>query len=182
MRKLAPSEKTLFLILCGAVFLALNLLSFKIFLAKRQQVQLEITKTKTTLAEGRGIIQLAQVLEPANSWIHQHPLPIWTPDQASSELLKSERDQAEKNSLKIIDENLLPAHPSKNADSVSVQIKITGPFEGVMKFLFALQNPTAWRTIERFIIKSDAEPSKVIIEFELKQFFKLPGASTKIAK
>ena len=179
MRKLAPSEKTLFLILCGAVFLSLNLLGLKTFLNKRQQLQLEIEKAKLTLEEGRTTIQLAELLEPANNWIHQHPLPIWTPDQASSELLKCERDEAEKDNLKIVEENLLPAHASKNADYVSVQVKVNGPFEGLVKFLFALQNPTAWRAIDKFIIKSDAEPTKVIMELELKQFFKLPNTSGK---
>ena len=182
MRKLAPSEKTLFLILCGAVFLALNLLSLKIFLSKRQQLQLEVEKAKSTLEEGRTTIELAELLEPANNWIHQHPLPIWTPDQASSELLKCERDEAEKDNLKIIEENLLPAHASKNADFVIVQAKVNGPFEGLVKFLFALQNPTAWRAIDKFVIKSDAEPTKVIMELELKQFFKLPDTSGKTEK
>jgi hypothetical protein len=174
MRKLAPNEKTLFLILCGAVFFALNLLSLKIFLNKKQQLQLEIEKEKTTLQEGRMTMELAELLGPAKDWIHQHPLPIWTPDQASSELLKCERDEAEKDNLKIVEENLLPPHNTKDADSVSVQAKISGPFEGVVKFLFALQNPTAWRAIDKFVMKSDAEPTKVVMEFELKQFFKLP--------
>lgn len=174
MRKLAPNEKTLFLILCCAVFFALNLLSLKMFLTKRQQLQLEIEKAKSTLQEGRMTIELADLLQPAKDWIHQHPLPSWTPDQASSELLKCERDEAEKNNLKIVEENLLPPHNSSNADSVSVQIKVNGPFEGLVKFLFAIQSPTAWRSVDKFIIKSDSEPTKVIMELELKQFFKLP--------
>ncbi len=182
MRKLAPNEKTLFLILCGAVFFALNLLSLKIFLTKKQQLQMEIEKAKATLEEGHMTIQLAELLEPAKEWIHQHPLPMWTPDQASSELLKCERNEAEKNNLKIVEENLLPPQNLKNADSVSVQAKINGPFEGLVKFLFALQNPTAWRSIDKFVIKSDTEPTKVIMELELKQFFKLPAASGKSEK
>ena len=172
MRKLAPSEKTLFLILLGAVFLALNLWSLKWLLGTRQHLQMEIMKMKTTIAEGYSTIDIAEALEPASDWIHQHPLPIWTDDQASSELLKCERGEAEKSGLKIVDENLLPPHSSKNADSVSVQTKISGPFDGLVKFLFAVQTPTAWRAIDKFVIKGDTEPSKVIIELELKQFFK----------
>lgn len=176
MRKLAPNEKTLFLILCGAVFLALNLLSLKIFLNKKQQLQLEIEKSTSTLQEGVMTIELARLLEPAKNWIHDHPMPSWTPDQASSELLKCERDEAEKNSLKIVEENLLPPHESKDAATVSVQVKVNGPFEGLVKFLFALQSPTAWRAIDKFVMKSDTEPTKVIMEFELKQFFKTRAA------
>src|SRR5689334_23149972 len=134
MRKLAPSEKTLFLALCGAVFLALNLLSLKAFLNVHQGLQSKISLMRTKIAEGRAAITVGESLMPATTWIHQHPLPLWNNDQASAELLKYERSEAEKNGLKIIEENLLPPHPSANAESVSVQIKLSGSFEGLVKF------------------------------------------------
>ncbi|HLB33552.1 MAG: hypothetical protein A3F67_06030 [Verrucomicrobia bacterium RIFCSPHIGHO2_12_FULL_41_10] len=174
MRKLAPSEKTLFLALCGALFLALNLWSFKIYLNALQGVQLKITNAKAKIAEEHSILNIADTLKPASTWISQHPLPIWNADQASSELLKQERSQAEKEDLKIIEENLLPPHFSENASSVIVQTKLSGPFTGVVKFLFALQYPTAWRVIDKFTMKSDTEANKVVVDLEIKQFFKQP--------
>jgi hypothetical protein len=177
MRKLAPSEKTLFLVLCGAVFLALNLISFKIFLNINQQLQSKVSALRTQLAEGRAIIMTAETLQPATTWVHQHPLPTWNNDKASAELLKCERTEAEKAGLKIIEENLLPTNNSSGASSVSVQAKISGSFEGLVKFLFALQNPTAWRAINKFVIKSDSEPTKIIIDLEIKQYFQTPAAS-----
>lgn len=172
MRKLASNEKVLFLALCGAVFLALNLLSLKVFLNISEGVQSNIATMRTKFSEGQASIAMAEALIPATSWIKQHPLPIWNDDQASSELLKNERSQAEQNGLKIIEENLLPPHTTPDADSVSVQTKLSGPLEGLVKFLFALQNPTAWRAINKFTMKSDNEPSKVVVDLEIKQFFK----------
>ncbi len=172
MRKLAPNEKTLFLALCGAVFLAINLLSLKVYLSASHGLQSKIVTMKTKIAENQAALTMAEMLKPATTWIHEHPLPIWSNDQASSELLKCERSEAEKNDLKIVEENLLPPHATENADSVSVQIKLSGPFEGLVKFLFALQTPTAWHAIDKFTMKSDPEPSKVIVDLELKQFFK----------
>ncbi|MFZ4115547.1 MAG: hypothetical protein ACOYK6_02345 [Chthoniobacterales bacterium] len=171
MRKLAPSEKTLFFVLCGAVFLALNLFSLKLFLNMHRVLQSKISTLNTQLAEGRSVIMMAEMLQPATTWIHQHPLPNWNNDQASAELLKCERNEAEKAGLKIIEENLLPPHTSSYGSSVSVQAKISGSFDGLVKFLFALQNPTAWRAINKFTIKSDSEPTKVIVDLEIKQFF-----------
>jgi hypothetical protein len=171
MRKLAPSEKTLFFVLCGAVFLALNLFSLKLFLNMHHVLQSKMSTLKMQLAEGRSVIMMAETLQPSTAWIHQHPLPHWNNDQASAELLKCERSEAEKASLKIIEENLLPPHASSYGSSVSVQAKVSGSFDGLVKFLFALQNPTAWRAINKFTIKSDSEPTKVIIDLEIKQFF-----------
>lgn len=177
MRKLAPSEKTLFLVLCGAVFLAINLLSFRLYLNMDRQLQSNISTVQSQIAQGRGIIMMAETIQPATEWIRQHPLPTWTGDQASTELLKFERNEAEKDGLKIIEENLLPPGSSTYSSSVSVQEKISGSFESLIKFLFALQNPTAWRAVNKFVIKSDSEPSKVIIDLEIKQFFlKSPNA------
>jgi hypothetical protein len=177
MRKLAPSEKTLFLVLCGAVFLAVNLISLKVFLNINEQLQSKISTLRNQLVEGRAIIMTAEKLQPAIAWMHEHPLPIWNNDKASAELLKCERTEAEKAGLKIIEENLLPTHSSFYATSVSVQAKISGSFDGLVKFLFALQTPTAWRVINKFIIKSDSDPTKVIIDLEMKQYFQTPATS-----
>ena len=112
MRKLAPNEKMLFLALCGAVFLALNLLSLKAFLNAHQNLQSKISTMKTKIAEGQTSIMVGETLVPATNWIHQHPLPVWNNDQASTELLKYERSEAEENGMKIMEENLLPPRPS----------------------------------------------------------------------
>lgn len=172
MRKLAPNEKTLFVVLCGAVFLALNLLSLRVFLNIHHQLESKVAGVRAKIAEAKNMLILGEELQPANDWLNAHPLPRWNNDQASAQLLKCERDEAEKNRLKILEENLLPPHSSSLADSVSVQIKLSGPFDGLVKFLFALQSPTAWRAISKFTIKSDTEPTKIIIELELKQFFR----------
>lgn len=171
MRKLAPSEKTLFLVLCGTIFLAINLLSFRLYLNMDRQLESNLHTVQSQITQGRGITMMAETIQTATEWIRQHPLPICTSDQASTELLKFERNEAEKNGLKIIEENLLPPYYSTYSSSVSVQEKISGSFEGLIKFLFALQNPTAWRAVNKFVIKSDSEPSKVIIDLEIKQFF-----------
>ncbi|MBX9742232.1 MAG: type II secretion system protein M [Chthoniobacterales bacterium] len=172
MRKLAPNEKTLFLVLCGAVFLALNLLSLRVFLNIHRELGSKIAGARSKIAEAKNIITLGEALQPAKDWLTAHPLPLWNNDQASAQLLKCERSEAEKNGLKILEENLLPPRASAIADSVSVQMKLSGPFEGLVKLLFELQSPTGWRAINKFIIKSDTEPTKVVIDLELKQFFR----------
>lgn len=177
MRQLAPSEKTLFFVLCGAVFLAINLLTFRLYVNLNHEFQSKISNLQNQIGEGRAITMMAETIQPATQWIHQHPLPVYTNEQASAELLKYERNEAEQAGLKIIEENLLPSHFSPYSSSVSVQVKISGSFDGLVKFLFNLQNPTAWRAINKFVIKSDSEPTKIIIDLEIKQYFQKSTAS-----
>ena len=64
----------------------------------------------------------------------------------------------------------------RSGPTVAVSVKLTGPFEGVVRMLFALQSPTAWRTIEKLALKSDAQPPNVVADLELHQYF-LPSTS-----
>lgn len=176
MRQLAPSEKILFLLLCGAVFIALNLLGFRAFLQARIKVQQAIVAAKSELASDQNWLELAKTLHPAMSWIKDHPLPTMQPDDASAKLLKLEQDEAEKAGLKVMEENLLPPQDIPQGSSAGVGVKLSGPFEGVVRFLFAMQTPTAWRAIDKLTLRSDTEPPNVIADLELRQYFH-PGVT-----
>ena len=176
MKPLASSEKTLFLILCGAIFIALNMLGFRAFLQARTKVQQAIVNSKTELASDHSWLDIAKSLHPAMDWIHTHPMPQMLADDASAQLLRLEQGEAEKAGLKVVEENLLPSQAIPQGSSVGVAVKLSGPFEGVVRFLFAMQTPTAWRALDKLTLRSDAQPPNVIADLELRQYFQ-PGAA-----
>lgn len=171
MRTLAANEKTLLLLLCGALFIAVNMAGLRSFLKARDGLQKAIIKSTAELTLDKNWIALGNSLAPADAWINSHPMPCFLPDEASAQLLKSERDAAEKAGLKVAEENLLPSQETTYGTTVAVSVKLTGPFEGVVKMLFSLQNPTAWRTIKKLTLKSDAQPPNVVTDLELHQYF-----------
>jgi len=177
MRPLAPSEKTLFLILCGAVFVALNLLGLRAFLQSKAKVQKAIVAAKAELATDRSSIEVAESLRSAMEWIAAHPMTQMAPEEASAQLLKTEREEAEKTGLKVVEENLLPSQDGEQGGTVSVAAKLSGPFQGVVKMLFALQTPTEWRSVQKLTLQSDDQPPNVIVELELRQYFRPTIAS-----
>jgi hypothetical protein len=176
MRTLAPNEKTLLLLLCGALFVAVNMAGIRSFLKARDGLRKAIVTGTSELTLDKNWVAVGSSLAPADNWINSHPMPRFLPDEASSQLLKSERDEAEKAGLKVTEENLLPTQDTKYGPTVAVSVKITGPFEGVVRMLFALQSPTAWRTVEKLTLKSDAQPPNVVADLELHQYFQ-PFAS-----
>jgi len=178
MRTLARSEKTLLLLLCGALFIALNMAGLRSFLKARDGLQKAIVTATSELTLDKNWIEVGSSLAPADAWINSHPMPHFLPDEASAQLLKSERDEAEKAGLKVAEENLLPSQETPYGQTVAVSVKLTGPFEGVVRMLFALQSPTAWRTIEKLALKSDAQPPNVVADLELHQYFQ-PLASSE---
>lgn len=172
MRPLAASEKRLFLILCGAVFIALNMVGAHAFLQARNSLQRAILGARTQLAEDQGWIGTGEALRPARNWMETHPMPELAPDEASARLLQSVRGAAEKTGLKITEENLLPPQQVTGGSTVAVAAKVSGRFDGVVRLLFELQNPEAWRSVEKLTLRSDAEPPNVIADLELRQYFR----------
>jgi predicted secreted protein len=171
MKRLAPGEKRLLLILCGALFLAANMLGLRAFLQARSGLSKSITATRSGIAESKGWVERGEILGGATEWLDSHPMPRTAPDAASASLLKSEREEAEKSGLKVIEENLLPPQSSSQGSSVTVAVKLNGPFAGLVKFLLALQTPSAWRTVDKIEIKSDTQPPNVLVDLELRQQF-----------
>jgi hypothetical protein len=171
MRPLAQSEKRLFLILCGAVLLALSMILLHTYLDARGRLLKERTAALGELAEDRSWMVRASVLRPAQAWITSHPMQRLTPDEASSDLLKTERAEAEKAGLKVTEENLLPVEEGADASTAAVAAKLSGPFDGVVRFLFAIQTPSALRTINKLSVRSDTQPPNVLVDLEVRQYF-----------
>lgn len=171
MRPLAKSEKRLFLILCGAVFLALNMIGLHAYLRAKAELQHEGSAARAELASGQSWLETAEILRPAEAWITSHPMQQLSADDASADLLKTERSEADKAGLKVTEENLLPAEEGADRSTVAVAAKLSGPFEGVVRFLFALQTPSAWRSIEKLTLRSDTQPPNVLVDLELRQYF-----------
>lgn len=172
MRKLAKSETRLLLIFGAAVFLAVNLFAVRAWLNHRAGLLASISETRATISTSHSWITAAEALEPARDWMQQHPSPVEKPDAANTGLLNKVRNMAEKSGLKIAEETLLPGEEADGARAAVLQTKITGPFSGVAGFLFDIQNPTSWRSVEKMMIRSDNEPPNVIVEMEIRQYFR----------
>jgi hypothetical protein len=171
MRPLAKSEKRLFLILCGAVFLALNMIGLHAYLRTREALQHASSAARAELASGQSWLETAEILRPAQTWITSHPMHQLSADDASADLLKTERSEADKAGLKVTEENLLPAEEGAYGSTVVVAAKLSGPFEGVVRFLFSLQTSSAWRSIDKLTLRSDTQPPNVLVDLELRQYF-----------
>lgn len=170
------SEKRLFVVLCAAVFLALNLLCLRSFLNARKEVVRETAAAKVKLLEDKGWVEVGETLRAADTWINAHPMPQLPPDDANAQLLKSERDEADKAGMKITEENLLPTQEGRYGSTAGVSMKLSGPFSGIARLLFALQSPGSWRTVEKLTLRSDAQPPNVIADLEVRQYF-TPGTA-----
>lgn len=177
MRKLTTSESRLLIFFCSAIFLALNLFAVRAWTGVRASLVRDAEAARARIAESRMWVDGASGLASAHEWIQAHPSQTNTAEEASTGLLQMTRSAAEEAGLKIIEENLLPAAATATGNAASLQAKLSGPFSGVAKFLFAIQSPTAWRSVPKLTIRSDTEPPNVLVDMEVRQYYLLPTPS-----
>lgn len=176
MRKLQKNELNLLVLFACAVFLALNLMALRAGLQHRGKLVTEISQAKTALATAKSWITAAEDLQIAKDWMREHPAPVTTSQGASTDLLNTVRNLAEKENLKVVEETLVPPEAGQS-DFVVLQTKIAGPFAGVAAFLFDLQTPTSWRSVGKMTIRSDNEPPNVVVDMEIHQHYHSPQSS-----
>jgi hypothetical protein len=177
MRKLATNERRLLIFFCSALFLALNLFAIRTWMSWHTEVTSGIAAARNQIAEGQIWIEGAAAIGSAREWMAAHPPETFTPDQASTGLLKTFRTSAEEAGLKVIEENLLPTNAEGSGSAATLHAKLSGPFAGVTKFLFALQSPTAWRAMPKLVVRSDSEPPNVLVDMEVRQYYVAPSSS-----
>lgn len=170
MRTLNPNERRLLALLLAALFLALNLAGLRAW-------------TQASAAQRRALAEAQKQQEECKSWLaaaeaipetfRQPPsLPVLTEREATSTLLELVRSAAQRNGLSLMEESLPPAPPGLPERAACVRLKLTGPFAGLVRMLFELQKPGAWRAVEELIVRAEATPQNVLAEMEVRQYFK----------
>lgn len=168
MRNLASNERRLLVVFLAAVFVAGNLFVVRFWLDKRRETVRSMVADKSKLAEYTSLSSAADLIGQASQWIASNPPPEFSADEANTRLLGEVRSAAEAAGLTIVEETLMPADGSGTA---ALQTKVSGPFAGLAAFLFGLQSPDAWRSIDRIAIRSDKEPQNVVAEIVVKQHY-----------
>ncbi|GAB4179122.1 MAG: hypothetical protein Fur0032_19740 [Terrimicrobiaceae bacterium] len=177
MRQPTPSERKLLWALIAAVFVALNLGAMRLWTTFMDAQNRALNAAKATLEEGRGWILAAEGLGDTIRSLPQPPQ--FAERDASSTLLREVRSAASSGGLTIMEESLPPPPVGLPEDAVAVRVKLGGPFSGLVRFLFAIQQPDAWRAIENMTVKADATPQNVLAELEIRQYYdqSAPGVS-----
>jgi uncharacterized membrane protein affecting hemolysin expression len=171
VRVLTKSEFRLAVLLVAAVLLAVNLFLLQAWQRGRSGVLEAQSRARAEIAEAGSWTLAAGELEAASQWIRSNPAPDLQPQRAAEDLLQRVRTIADNSGLEIVQENLTTAGDESVRSSVGMQAKITGPFDGVARFLFDLQDPAAWRAIDKLMIKSDREPPNVVVDMLVRQYY-----------
>jgi hypothetical protein len=173
MRSLTPTESRLLTFLVAAVFLALNIAGAKVLMTTLQNQKSATEAATLAIEESRLWIEEAAELSPLSR--NLPPAPAMDEKTSGSNLIQSVRSAAESAGLTIIEESL-PGQPEGSTDPVAVlRAKMNGPFSGMVRFLYDIQQPGQWRSMEMLTLKAEASPQNVLAEMEIRQYYSLSG-------
>jgi len=169
MRPLTQTERRLLIFMAGAVFLALNLVGMRIIsVASAAQKQREAS-LQAEIAEGKDWMLAAELIGEKGENIPQPP--SMGEKAATSSLLAELRAAVQEDGLTIVEESLPPAPEGLPERAVSLRLKLSGPYSGLVRFLFKVQQPGSWRSVEQLILKADPAPQNVLAEMEVRQYY-----------
>ncbi len=175
MRQLTPTERRLLTILLTAVFIALNLGGLKLILNARDSQKNALVAAQAKIVESQEWIELASELGPLSQSLP--PAPEMSENSAGSDLLQSVRAAAASHGLTMLEESL-PGPPEGLSEKAAVlRLKLSGPFQGAVRFLFDVQQQGAWRSIEQFNARAEASPQNILAEMEIRQYYSMPSST-----
>jgi hypothetical protein len=175
MQRLSKSESRLLIFFCVAIFVAANMFGLRYWMKKRGALRAEMNELQTRIEEDRSWVDSATNFKDAAAWVEQHRPPAMAADSASVSLVDIVRRAAEAQQLTVTAETLLPASNEGDFSAANLQIKLVGGFPGVVRLLFELQQPEAWRAIDKLTLRSDSTPPNTVLEFKVRQYHTLPS-------
>ena len=175
MRRLSPSESRLLMAFSAAVFIAVNLFAVRFWTRTRTALAGERHTLEAQVSEDKSWIVLAADFETQRQWVTANPPPAMTSDQASTALIRHVRESAESQKLTITEEALVPTEGTTAFRSADLQLKLSGAFPDIVRFLFELQKTGTWRAVRKLSMKSDTTPPNALVELQIRQYFAEPA-------
>lgn len=173
MRQLTPTERRLLGILLTAVFIALNLGGLKLILDARATHKNALAAAEARILDSQVWIELAEEMGPLSRSLPN--APEMAENTAGSDLLQAVRAAATAHGLTMLEESL-PGPPEGLSEKAAVlRVKLSGPFQGAVRFLFDVQQQGSWRSIEQFNARAEASPQNILAEMEIRQYYSLPS-------
>jgi len=170
MKQLAPNEWRLLLIFLSAVAICLCMLGAKFVRDKHLAMQAELADLREQSSINMAWLAEKPDWETKAKWMADHRLPDAPVETAASTLLSNLQTSLSTTGLKITEQGFSPIGQEGPYHTVTVQLKLSGPFGDLAKWLFNVQKSSSYFAIKKISIKSDGEPPQVACDMEITEY------------
>lgn len=172
MRALTAKEKHLLMVLLGALFVLVNVIGLKTYLARLQGLKSAIVKLQGEAVENRAILDEGGVWLERAAWLDAN--------QPADDVATTDDDAKFYEFVETSAKNAGLSYQRRDAGTVphsdvlaevfdSSQVK--GTMEALVKWLVQLQDPAAFRAIKQISIRS-GEPPQVLAEVTVARWYR----------
>ncbi|HEY5792117.1 MAG TPA: GspMb/PilO family protein [Chthoniobacterales bacterium] len=176
MRKISKNEIRLLLILGGAVALMANVLLLRHGIGIVMRDRDEIAALRTQYASYLHVLDQASDWKARGEWRKQHPLPIYDASKSDSDFVERVQRSLTASGLHIQEQQLKESVKKDAFVAISLNLKITGELENLVRWMTSLQKAGSYSEIRNFTLKAADDPSTMVATMDLFQFFAPSGA------
>ncbi|MBX3741964.1 MAG: hypothetical protein KF712_13290 [Akkermansiaceae bacterium] len=174
---MSPREKNLLLIFGAAVFIILNVLAFKLFTKKRNEITANRAMAEQALEQAHIISERRDEVLDDVEWLGKHePAPAAYQDvQSNLQQLVEREAQIAGLTIKPNSQKLLPTDQTEgnHYHRAKVQVTVTGTEKALFEaWLGRLNNPEQFRAATNLLLKPDnTDDTKIDCTAVIEQWF-----------
>lgn len=178
LKNLNARERRLAGALAVIGFLLLNLIFLPKLIAFNRAGHQKSAELRAQVAAAEGWIAKRDYWNERKDWLEKAEPPLTAAREDSSAQLELLQTTARGFGLSILDIELLQLPPNAFYHAVGAKLTVKGPWEGLVRFVSGLQEPTLFDVIPHFSVKSADPPPNVLCELEIQRWFHSPETTT----
>src|SRR5215203_6796646 len=155
LAQMSSRKRTLALLVGGVLFLLINVVLFKFFLAKRAEFQVGIASTQKKIADLKQRESQRTLWAERNAWMTQSLPVLGDTAVANRELGEAVKEVARKHTVTLETPN--PGVPNKQKEytDLGIRVSLKAPWTPLMDFLRELQAPGQFIVFDPLELKVD---------------------------
>jgi hypothetical protein len=179
---MTPREKNLLILLCGTLFLVLNVVGYKkLYAPKITAANARVSGLEREYKRAEGNLKQSDRWQKSMNWLENSEGKPTTYAEAQSKLQTFMRKQADARGLTTRDEGFLPHVEGPYYTRVRVKYKLTGMEQQVQQWIMSVHQPRQFQVITKLIMKPQTNDlTRIDIEVEVEKFIILAAPNNPV--
>lgn len=170
--RLSPREKTLAIVVAGAVFILLNVVLIGFLLRQHTRLKNELAQKQTTWQATETLFSEREMWEQRDLWLEQNQPRLESEGTASVQLLEQIKSAAQKSGVQLENPAIVPPESAEFYRSVPVSVETKSTWQALLRFLHAVQSPQSFIVFENSNLQIDSgDPSQMRGRFRLGKWY-----------
>jgi hypothetical protein len=171
MKPLNKNERRLVAVLGLVVFVMGNLWGQQFLKQKQSAFKSQLADLKVEDQESKQWLADQTLWIGRKQWLDEHQPKATTQGEINSALLEFLQSSARKQNITITEQSLTETPPQSFSQQATVNLKIGGSLESILKWLAEVQQPDKFQAVPSFKLLCDTEPPKMKCEMQVARFY-----------